>query len=183
MAVDSKWFRDRLADKEVSANAFAELIPIHRSALSKMLNGRQEMSPEVIGAFATFFGEPYETVARHAGLPVPRVSHKSVRVVGLVEKTGRIAKHRGDLVERPPSANDDTVAIAMPGFFDWVAYYTPSPRRVDPDAYGRLSVCELESGTKYLRVLERGKLKALCGADVIEGKVVSAAPVIYIKTV
>src|SRR6185312_1346211 len=122
MAVDSKWFRDRLADKEVSANAFAEIIPIHRSALSKMLNGRQEMSPEVIGAFATFFGEPYETVARHAGLPVPRVSHKSVRVVGLVEKTGRIAKHRGDLVERPPSANDDTVAVAMPGFFDWVAY-------------------------------------------------------------
>lgn len=183
MPINSKWFRDLLADKKISANKFAELNNFQRTGLSKMINGVYEMSPEVMAAFSSYFGVAYEVVARHAGLPVPKVMTRMVRIIGQVEKTGRVVKAaKGEMVDRPAGASDATVALAMPGFYDWVVYYNPS-KRVEPEAFGRLAVCELESGGRYLRVLERGRLKALCGADIIEGKVVSASPVIGIKTV
>ncbi len=188
MRIDSKWFRERLADMDLSANKFAKLVGADKASISRILNGRQPMPVEIVNEFAARFGETTETVMRYAGLPVSKPSHKMVRVVGIAEKTGRIKVTKGETrtVERPLAANDSTVAIAMPDFYDWydwVAFYNPS-RRVEHDAFGRLSVCELDNETRYMRVLERGdKLKAICGRDAIEGQsVVNASPVIFIKT-
>jgi transcriptional regulator with XRE-family HTH domain len=194
-AVDTKWFRDRLADRGLSANRLAAEMGLHKTAMSRLLNGARGWDPQEAAEIARLLGVPLTDVLRKAGIDIPaHEGKKTVPIVGSVGpsglvKMGGVAAPR--VAERPPGSHEDTIAlrVAAPGSWAdaWVCYVVPSTR-IEPDAVGRLSLVTVLGGDKMLRVLHRGKERgrwALRGwfddAASHDLAIESAAPVLWVR--
>lgn len=192
--VDTKWFKDRLADKGISLRKLATSLSINHTFLSKSFRGERRLQPQEAADVARILGVPFQDVIERAGVELPKEPGTAVTIVGTVNSVGEISNAvKGPRrAERPVRAPDDTAAlrIAAPGsaLDGWIAYYVPSVR-IEPEAVGRLSVVGVAGDGRFLRVLtkgyERGKwaLKGLTLGmeDVAEIGVEWAAPVIWLR--
>jgi transcriptional regulator with XRE-family HTH domain len=193
--INTKWFLDRLADKDMSARRLALLIGMNPSAMSRTLNGGRKMQMDEAADIARVLGRPFDEVVMHAGIAAPREIRSAVRLNGMASAEGfigHVGKTAPRTVERPGGTPEDIrgVMIRAPGtvFEGWVAYYVPTAR-LEPDAVGRLSVVQMADGKKCLRVLvkgfERGKWTLVplsAGAPLTDVDVEWAAPVLWIRT-
>jgi transcriptional regulator with XRE-family HTH domain len=196
--VDTKWFRDRIADRGLSARKIAKMLRMDAPAMSRMLNGKRKMQTDEAADLAGILGEPLDQVLRRAGIQVALESKATVWLTGVVNAQGEISpvgtgKPRS--VERPGKGPEDLTGVLLraPGNpkDGWVAYYVPSTR-LEPDAVGRLSVVETSTNKsrQYLTVLtkgfERGKwtltpFLSESVAPIEDVDVVWAAPVLWIR--
>lgn len=182
--MDEKWFRDRMADKGVTASKLAALLEINHGNMSRRLKGTARITLDDARIIADALGVAYDDVVRKAGIAVRRDSRAAVPFVGVVGIDGRIAKHHGS-AERPAAMPDDAAALLLRvgnGWDNCVAYYVPSSR-LEPDAVGRLAVVGKKLGF-LARGSERGKwdLRGIGGNwENRDISVETAAPVVWIK--
>jgi len=68
MSVDTKWFRDRLAERQMSQRGLARLLGMDAAAVSLLLRGRRNMRIAEAAEIARLLGVPAEEVMAHAGV-------------------------------------------------------------------------------------------------------------------
>ena len=72
--VDTQWFRQRLADRELSMRKLAKILHVDVAAVSLMLRGRRGMRLEEATTIAEVLHVPLSQVLTHAGVRVrPRI--------------------------------------------------------------------------------------------------------------
>ncbi len=193
--VNTKWFRARLEDRQLSQRDVARQLNRHPSAVSLMLQGKRRMQITEATALATLLGVPLDSVLDAAGLDLPAPSRALVPLVGWADLSGDV--HRPDRtldgpkkVERPVEMPDGTSAVRFQnagGLSGWAAYFVPSDI-IDPHAVGRLSIAETVEGKRLMGVLSRSldsgrwSVSALCGARKHDRlKLKWACPVVWIR--
>jgi transcriptional regulator with XRE-family HTH domain len=65
--IDTRWFQDRLADKQLSQRQLAARLRLDPAAVSLMLRGRRKMSVAEAAEIANYIGVEVDEVLRHAG--------------------------------------------------------------------------------------------------------------------
>lgn len=199
--VDTQWFKDRLADKDLSQRGYGKLVGMEPGAVTRMLSGFRGMTPDDAVAFASITGTHLDEVLRRAGVePPPQDAKGTVPVVGVVNDQG-IIESKGvtapKRVTRPPECPAEAVALryrapesASAMMDGWLFYYAGA-ERVPPEAIGRVCVLQLANkGPAMLGTLRRGYAAGTysvrpwaLGGEVLENVLVErASPVLWIKT-
>jgi DNA-binding Xre family transcriptional regulator len=70
MSIDTKWFKNRLLDRQVSQRQLARRIGLDPAAVSLMLRGQRRMQLSEAAAIARELGCSLNDVLEHAGIEV-----------------------------------------------------------------------------------------------------------------
>lgn len=196
MTIDTRWFQDRLADKDMSQRGLARLMGLDPAAVSYMFRGKRRIQLDEAAKMARVLGLPLDEVLKHSGVQ-PEKGPETTAVVGVLSGDMELVMgpapgpKRADL---PPESPPNTVAVRVVapdgplGAYDGaVVFFAPSDG-ISADAVGRLAMVKLKDGRAYLRVIRKGysqgryRLLSLWGHGVIEdAQVVSACPVVWMK--
>lgn len=188
MKTNTKWFRDRLAEREMSLRQLARKIDLDPSALSLTLRGKRKMTLEEANQIAGLLGVQVTEILRQAGVPVSE-DVKGVRMIGTVDAKSAI-KALPDSQKRihaPADVPLDGFALqirAANTFHDgWVVFC--SGDKMSPDmALDRLAVIYMADGKRLVGTLRRGyeegaynvlPLLDATGGGVLENQAVEAA--------
>lgn len=189
--IDSRWFKDKLRDRELPQRKLAKMLGLGTSAVSLMLSGKRRITIEEAADLSRLLGLPMDEVLEHAGVQ-PGEPAKSVPLVGEVDAEGELHPVKaGKRVPLKLTLPQNTVAVTCkdqnaPGY-GWFWFFEPRTG-VDADCVGRLCITELKTGQRYLRFLkpakERGNydLQGWFSVTVNNVKVKTASPILWIKT-
>jgi predicted transcriptional regulator len=170
MSVDTKWFRDRLADQRLSQRGLARQLGLDSAAVSLMLRGKREMKIAEAAAIARLIGVPADEVMRHAGV---QISSKGEMVLVSAymdasaevhaESTDMTVPHPGgDLPETLTAIQCRTAGTALDHMDGWVMFANlHMDGSVQADAVGRLSVLRLRDGVMHVAKLARGSRRGV----------------------
>lgn len=170
MAVDTAWFRGRLADQKMSQRGLARQLGLDPAAVSLTLRGKREMKIAEAAAIARLIGVPADEVMRHAGVRigsqgalVPICSYMDASAELHTEATGMTVPHPGgDLPETLVAIQCRTAGTALDHMDGWVMYANQHmDGTVQADAVGRLSVLRLRNGVIYIAKLARGSRRGV----------------------
>lgn len=162
--MDTKWFRDRLADRGMSQRALARHMGLDAAAVSLMLRGKREMKLTEAAEVARLLGVPAEDVIAAAGVRIAS-GGAEVPVVAWVdgqaemhwEPTGEKVPHPGG--QLPPTISGvqcRTAGTPLAHMDGWMLFgCADAPKGVQADAIGRLSFCRLAGGVIYIAVPTR----------------------------
>ena len=199
--MDAKWFKERMAARDLNQTRTGLLLGLDRSQFSKVLGGTRELSPQEAADLAKVLAIPVEEVLRRAGVKVANETKATVPVIGVADVTGSIsAKFDGPKrIERPNSGFGDLSAVRIDAphspLDGWNAYFVPAGK-IEPEAVGRMSIVSVRGGrspSRFLGVLEREtsrgnwRVVALCStssaSEIIDRAAIEwAAPVLWIQT-
>lgn len=200
LPVNTRWFREKLADKELSQRKIAISLNLDPAAVSLMLRGKRRMQLDEAAELARLLGVPVDEVLVHAGIEMPSDPKTSVPIVGWVDEHGEVKMEALEGPRRamiPNGVGAGVVAVryrtaltpadALDG---WILYYKPSDQ-ISPDALGRLCVVKFTpEGPAIVRIVRRGydfgtyNLVPWVGqGTAMENvKIGSACPVLWAKT-
>jgi transcriptional regulator with XRE-family HTH domain len=192
--INTRWFRDKLEDRNLSQRKLAKEIGIDPSAVSLMLRGLREISIEEAIQMAKILGLPKDEVLAQIGVDLSQDrGGAQLDVVGWIGKDGQVHMGRPlgpQKVIAPPNVPEGTVALrdqSESPWDGWVSYFKPVDY-VMPEAIGRLSVVEFAvTGEKFVRIIKHGyepgtfRLLGVNGAQSEAGQIVSASPILWIK--
>ena len=166
MPVDTKWFRDRLADQRMSQRGLARQLGLDPAAVSLTLRGKREMKIAEAAAIARLLGVPADDVMEHAGV---RIASKNVLVPVGATMDGTAEVHfdlasseavphpGGDLPEMACACRCKTEGTDLAHMDGWVLFSNHAPEGgIHPEAVGRLSFCRLKNGGVYVGRVVRG---------------------------
>lgn len=165
MPVDTKWFRDRIADQRMSQRGLARQLGLDAAAVSLMLRGKREMKIAEAAAIARLLGVPADEVMQHAGViiaskgtTVPVCSYLDANAEIHPEAEGLTVPHPGgDLPENLTAIQCRTAGTDLDHMDGWIMF---TSNRMDgsiqPEAVGRLSVVRLKDGVIYAAKISRG---------------------------
>jgi len=195
LKIDTRWFRERLADRKLSQRGMARELGLDASAVSLLLRGKRKASAEEISHIATLIGAPAQEVIRRMGVEVAEPA-RTVAIAGTISAAGEIATKgaRGlGKAASPPDLLEGAIALQYRGAGEmdgWVFYYNTNSD-VPREAVGRLCVVAVEGvAAKLMRILRHGyrsgkfNLEPWAGfsGELIENAVVkSASPVLWIR--
>lgn len=156
MPVNTKLFRDRLAEREMSQRELARRMGLDSAAVSLMLRGRREMKIAEAATIARLLGVPAQEVMTNAGVNVSSRG-QSTPVVGIMDGLGEVtwasAKKLGTAPRPTADLPADLRAIechtegsALDYMAGWVLFTTDPKDGVDPDCIERLCVVKLRTG-------------------------------------
>ena len=198
--VDGAWFKDELARIDSSVRRLAKHLHMDPSAVSRRFKGEHKITLEEAAEIAKYIGQPLMTVIHKAGLPESAVTRQGsgfIKITEITDPSGIIYTNpdsRGEFVQGPADAPDDTIAIRfdvhsspVEHMDGWVAFYV-AHNAVSHDSVGRLCVVELPDEQFAIRIVkrvrERGmyRLISMAGIDCGVEKILSASPILWIKT-
>lgn len=165
MAVDTKWFRERLADQRMSQRGLARSLGLDPAAVSLTLRGKREMKIAEAAAIARLIGVPADEVMRHAGVRIGSdgkmvlvCSYMDASAEVHTESTGLTVPHPGgDMPERLTAIQCRTAGTELDHMDGWVLFAPIAmDGTVQADAVGRLSVVRLRGGVIHIAKLMRG---------------------------
>lgn len=169
MVVDTDWFRDRLAARQMSQRGLARAMGLDAAAVSLMLRGKREMKLTEAAEIAQLLGVPADEVIAAAGVRISS-GGTQVSIVGTVDGAGEChwkpagkAPHPGGNLPGNISALQcRTAGTELDHMDGWLLFFhAQAPKGVPADAVGRLSFCKLAKGVVYLaaphRSYSRGK--------------------------
>lgn len=197
MEINTKWFRDRIADRKLSQRGLARAMGLDAAAVSLMLRGKREMKITEAAEIARLLGVPAEDVLANAGVRVGS-GGTSLQITGFVdghgechcsvsEPLGAVPHPGGGLPLRLNAILCKTAGTELDHMDGWLLF-TPDPQDgVPPDAMGRLSLCRVRNGLVYLakptRSYTRGRWDLSGPATVSKGvDIEHATPVLLIST-
>jgi len=170
MPVDTKWFRDRLADQRMSQRGLARQLGLDPAAVSLTLRGKREMKITEAVAIARLIGVPADEVMRHAGVQISS-GGKSVLICSYMdasaevhtEPPGLTVPHPGgDLPESLTAIQCRTSGTTLDHMDGWVMFANVNmDGSVQADAVGRLSIVRLRNGVIQVAKLARGSRRGL----------------------
>lgn len=162
-APNTRWFVERLADKKLSQRGLARAMGLDAAAVSLMLRGKRQMKLTEAAEIGRLLGRPASEVIAAAGIKLDGA--KAVPLMGTVDSSGEIAPVAGKPTQKVPHPGgelpDDLYVLQVRNtghYMDgWLLYTSPPVREsVEPEAIGRLSMCKLTNGVKYLASPTRG---------------------------
>ena len=165
MPVDTKWFRDRLADRQMSQRGLARQLGLDPAAVSLTLRGKREMKIAEAAAIARLLGVPADEVMTHAGVlitsrgqQVPICSTMDATNEVHPEPTGMTVPHPGgDLPDDLTAIQCRTAGTDLDHMDGWVLFTSSRmDGSVQAEAVGRLSVIRLKNGVITIAKLARG---------------------------
>jgi len=68
--INTKWFRDRLAERDMSLRRLAKLLELDPSAVSLMLRGMRTMTADEANRISGLLTIPVTEVLAQAGIPI-----------------------------------------------------------------------------------------------------------------
>lgn len=190
--IDKGWFLDRISEAGLSQRKLAIMMGIAPSLMSKRLSGGIVIPMAEAAFIAKVLKQPFEEVARRAGISVEQGQQAVAPVVGHAAGFGAVSHSLKGLpkgVELPGPGLGALSAIVLKdaaAMEQWALLYAPA-KRVEAEAAGRLSVV-VAGGRTYLGVLTRGADRGLWNLSDLSGRALvsdlvleSAAPVQWIK--
>jgi len=166
MAIDTRWFRDRLADRQMSQRELARKMGLDHASISGLIRGKRPMRMNEAGTIARLLGVPVSQVLEHAGLQL----HKqcACAVVGWIDGTGEahLDWHNSSdtvpcLVGCPANClaiRFQTAATPLDHMDGWLIHFQQPQDGVPADAVGRLCLVKLREGMKVVASVRRGYL-------------------------
>lgn len=194
--INTSWFRDKLAEKQLSQRGLAKLMGLDGAAVSLMLRGKREMRIAEAAMIANLLGVSTEEVIAHVGpakqepSPVPIIG--TVNGGGRVrwgEGLGEVPRPIGDLPLRCAAIQCRTAGTPLDYMDRWMLFI-PQPHdsgEVRPECVDRLSIVRPAGGDSLLAQVRRGYAP---GRWNLRGPVVNAeeteldyaAPILLITT-
>lgn len=165
--MDTKWFRDRLADRQMSQRGLARALGLDAAAVSLMLRGKREMRLNEAAEIARLLGVPADDVLQAAGVRLSSAG-QSVPVVGFVDGAGEAHWQADGSVPHPggqlPAAvhavQCKTAGTPLDHMDGWLMFgASAAPAGVPSDAVGRLSFCRLRNGVILLATPRRARTR------------------------
>lgn len=162
--MDTKWFRDRLADRGMSQRGLARAMGLDAAAVSLMLRGKREMKLTEAAEVARLLGVPAEDVIAAAGV---RISSGGTEVPVVAWIDGQAEMHwqpTGEKVPHPGGGLPATVGAVqcrtagspLAHMDGWMLFgCADAPQGVQADAIGRMSFCRLRNGVIYIAAPHR----------------------------
>lgn len=159
--MNTQWFRDRLADKEMSQRGLARMLDIDPAAASLMLRGKRRMTPHEAHQIAVILGVPLNEVMRHAGIEVTE-DVRRVPVASFVDEHGVVTSMpvgTHDTVMGPADCPVGTYAVQVRSHASikdgWLLFVTPAQRPAAENA-DQLCLVATTEGKQVLAVVRRG---------------------------
>jgi DNA-binding XRE family transcriptional regulator len=89
MAIDTKWFKEKLADAGLSQRQLAKKLGLDQSAISLTFSGRRRMQFKEAADIARLIGLPVSEVLRNAGVPIDQ-GEQTVPLAAYMDTHGEI---------------------------------------------------------------------------------------------
>jgi len=167
MPVDTRWFRDRLADRQMSQRGLARALGLDAAAVSLMLRGKRAMRMTEAADIARLLGVPAGEVMKAAGVRAS-TSGESVPVIGFVDGAGEahwqddgsVPHPGGDMPAAVHAVQCKTGGTQLDHMDGWLLFCaSTAPNGVQADAVGRLSFCRLRNGVIFLAVPKHARTR------------------------
>jgi transcriptional regulator with XRE-family HTH domain len=204
LAVDIRWFQNRIRDLGLSQRRISSVIANNPNTLSLILNGKRRVSHEEIPVLARELDATPEEILKRLGVEQPASKRQgNVKVLGVVDETGRVTERSATRSVEAPGAKNanpanlraviyEAAGTKHPHVHGWTLFFEQpaKPRGVDADSLDALCIVEIGDKDGYYvgvvkRGLERGRYDLVNGfsGDLLVGgvNVRSAAPVAWIK--
>lgn len=191
--MQTNWFRDQLADRQLSQRGLAKLLDLDPAAVSLMLRGQRRMTTAEAKRMADVLGVPVTEVLRRAGIAVSDDVQR-VAVTGYADAEGMVTlfpnkTHDHTVGPADCPAGTYGIQVRAPGLPQdgWLMFVSPAEH--EPHTHlDQLCTAALDTGQQVVSVIRRGyrsgthnlvnypsmSIRADC-------KVVWAAPVLWIK--
>lgn len=164
MSIDTRWFRDRLADNRMSQRELARKMGLDHASISGLIRGKRPMRMTEAGTIARLLGVPVSQVVEHAGLKLDEA--RQCVVVGWVDGTSEAHIDWNTESERVPcvlgcpprcvAVRFQTAATALDHLDGWLAHFVMPGDEVPADAIGRLCLVKLREGMTAICSVRRG---------------------------
>lgn len=109
---DTRWFQDRLAERDLSQRQLAKLMGLDPAAISLALRGRRKVTVAEAAQLAVLLDVSTSDVMEHFGIKPPATSR--VKLIGFVAAGGKVvfaAKGTHQLVDAPDQVTPETAAV------------------------------------------------------------------------
>lgn len=193
---DTDWFRDKLADKQLSQRKLAKYLGLDSSAISLTFRGKRDMKLTEAAHIAQLLSVPVDEVLYHAGV-MQHSKGAQVSVAGFLENHGEV---------RCVSGTDEAFSIPMPAgmvgddyiavqgrtvgsdleYMDGWLFFGKQPTKMNPDALGKMSFIHVRNGMRFIAMIKRGYKPdrynlsgPVSGTDM---EIMAAQPIEFIKT-
>lgn len=162
MNIDAQWFKERLAERQMSQRQLAKKLGIDQSAISLTLAGKRRMQFKEAAEIARLIGSPVSEVLRHAGVPVEE-GQQTVPFTGFLDGTGEIHCFEPEGLDRirtPHPMPEGSAVIqcrtsdSALSFMDgWLLFRNP-PNEVP--VLDQFSVIRIKNGIRTAGIVRRG---------------------------
>lgn len=159
--VNTKWFRERLAERDMSIRRLAKLLELDPSAVSLMLRGKRTMTAQEANKISGLLTIPVTEVLSQAGIPIEEDA-RQMQVKAYVDPRGSVhpitAKNaRRVAVPRDVPANGLALQVRAPELLTdgWLLIASPFDTRIDA-LLDRLCVVDVKSAGQVVGTLRRG---------------------------
>ena len=193
--INTKWFRDRLAERDMSLRRLAKLLELDPSAVSLMLRGHRKMTSEEANRISGLLTIPVTEVLAQAGVPIEEDA-RSMPVKATIDARGALhpltsKNPRRVVAPRDVPASGLAVQIRAPELLQdgWVLFAGAFDPRVAA-MIDRLAIVEIAGNGRIVGTIKRGYdegrvsiVPFVGNAHVENCEAKSAAPVLWIRPV
>jgi len=169
--VNTRWFKDRLADCKLSQRGLARAMGLDPAAVSLTLRGKREMKIAEAVQIARLLGVPADEVMQHAGVsiqsggelvPVNAWMDGSTEV-HFVEVGQSIPHPGGDLPMNLGATQCRTAGTDLEHMDGWMLFVSRIhvDQGIPAEAVGRMSIVKVRNGLAYAARLTRGTRRGL----------------------
>jgi lambda repressor-like predicted transcriptional regulator len=160
MKTNTKWFRDRLAERALSLRQLAKKIDLDPSALSLTFRGKRKMTLEEANQIANLLGVQVTEILRQAGVPVSD-DVQGVRLVGTVDARSVVKALTGGAkrIHAPADVPIEGYALqirAANTFHDGWVLFVSGDKTAPELMLDRVGVIYLANGDRIVGVMRRG---------------------------
>jgi len=167
--MDTRWFKDKLDDRELSQRVLAKLLGVHPASVNRLMHGRRPMRFDEAEVVAPLLGVRVSELIERAEIDLAGAAAEdaTTHLVGYIDGAGEAHIDWQDASISVPTLPDlprSAVAIqwrtAMTQLdaIDGWAMYVERPNGQVEHALGRLSLVSLESDLLVAGFLRRGYL-------------------------
>lgn len=193
--IDTRWFRERLAERDMSLRRLAKHMELDPSAVSLMLRGLRGMTADEANRISGLITIPVTEVLARAGIPVEEDA-RSLPVAAHCDASGAVRDVKGKSLRRVTAPRDVparalVVQVRAPELQQdgWLIFTGQPDARVHA-MIDRLAVVEVSGGARHVGYVKRGydedRVSVLpfpAGPAVENVVAISAAPVLWIRPV
>jgi len=164
--VNTKWFREKLAERGLSQRALARKLGIDQSAISLTFSGRRRMQFKEAADIARLIGLPVSDVLKNAGVPVDD-GKQTIPIAAIYDGHGEVhcIGYDGDRIAPPipmPSGSTAlqcrTAGSSLEHMDGWMLFNGPhvKPDDMPLDTFGAVKI---KNGVCVLGTVRRGYKK------------------------
>lgn len=166
MTIDTKWFRDRMAEAGLSQRQLAKKLGLDQSAISLTFTGKRRMQFKEAADIARLIGLPVSDVLKNAGVPVDD-GKQTIPIAAIYDTHGEVhcIGYDGERVVPPMPMPPGSTAVqcrtagsGLEHMDGWLIFNGPhvKPEQMPLDTFGAVKI---RNGVCVLGSVRRGYKK------------------------